>query len=306
MNNTIKLKKVDAEVVNDFEFKKDKNGVHDSSFRAKVSVKVVNAIREVHFHVADSWEKRNNGGREIVMDADDRFSKQLKEVGLLASYTKVKAAYKEALKKARAEREKAIEDARGKEYDESWVHEFAKETNGMCGVKVFVNTTREKYVKEGYSLRVRAKIGEKEVVIEQVSHGDYSSKKRFEFSDSDLTPGSYRKIWSMDAAKLIAKFSSLHADFVAREASQKEAHEEEQKHKKALVQLLRKAVGKELKFDLGWEYSRYSRRSYRTLEVVLGERKIPVSADRELKSFTLKGISDLTLDQVAKIIKALQ
>ena len=142
------MEKVLVHLVNDFEFengasRKETKFRYTNSFKAKISVRVLNLIKEIAIREKSVYTQSVGeygtpeyveGFSSMINEISDYGFDQIKEAGIELDYSRVLAAYEVELKAAKVKKELieyearvAAEKGRGEDWDNGWIHEFVKE-----------------------------------------------------------------------------------------------------------------------------------------------------------------------------------
>jgi len=306
------INKIKAELVNEFEFEKDKNNMYAYNFKATVNIKVNNAIKEIIL----SYGKNED---IVKVSVDPNWISTIQNLGIIIDWENVKAAYRKELSKKVEENNETKKKNLGDHYDKSWVHAFMDAFNSLDdnhGVEAKIDKTREEFIEKGETYHgLNIDITYQNITTEvsyQKCGGDWrghggSYRYVIDSSITDYKRKSYTKIQS-----LIKKFKEIVDNKIETEAIKQKEKKEEAMRKETLLKHLKDTFGYEVKEEKAWKSNPWARGSqprgytYTVYYLVINsERKMKISCGDD-DTYCLGGISDINAKQVKKIIEVVK
>lgn len=128
--------KIKAEIVTEFEFKKDNSGLYSSDFSTHTDIKVNNLVGKLYFRYSTNYDKEPIDGNrpiETIIRFSDNMT-PLIEAGFEIDVTHIIEKYEKRIEELKVEQEITKHNIRKNDYKISWIHK------GIADIVKYKNT----------------------------------------------------------------------------------------------------------------------------------------------------------------------
>ena len=319
----IKLQKILATPVNDFEFMKSANKGRENMWQweylAKVSVKIRNAIEDITVRWRKDYDEKEY--KVEISTSDRNLEYKLERLGLKVDWSSIEHAYRKLLPEKITHNDKILTEAYGKAYDLSYIHQLIKvaKVYKQYGLTAKINQTKEEYIhnrKQGtlHTGWIRATVTYKgyETSVDYEDTSRRSYKENFQF----VWSWEYKKRRTKHSDKMLLKFMELvDLDIEAKEREERKTKEKDSEVKRT-VKKLSEAFGYQViavKEDKSYRTGR--RGQFHCYQVdryyipIAGKHIPVVSHQADPKHtpvlYSIGSLTGLTIDKARAILKVL-
>jgi len=294
--------KISVEKVNELEFSTQKTGEYLYGFTAKISVKVNNLVSEIELYESKDYNSESGKTETTIKMELSKELKMLAEAGIDIDYSEILTEYKGKVIMAKLINENLKKEKKIEKYKNSWIHKF-QETIKEDTEIICTKATLEEYLENQMrSIKIRYKGIETSVDYENVG-SFYTSSFKYVLSNR-LT--NYNRRNYAKSESLVKTFKKLVNENIENEKSELKSKKNRETQQKEIIKKL--SIFGEIKSneDYHRSYNRGGSGYYTTsYSLTLKKREVRININND-GTFNFAGLSDLTSDQVFKIIEVIK